>query len=303
IDPIKYVLKQGVDVAVIDEKIATNNKQIEALPALPVITATSAGLVPIDLSGNANYSGLLFSKSISTSIAPASVTKVMSVIVALESGMTLNTLLTVAAGDIATGSGNNLLEGDQITLLDALFNMMLPSSNTSANLVARSVGEFLGGDTATFISRMNSKAVDLGMTGTTFKNPSGLAASGHTSTVSDLLKLGVYASKNATMLSIWGQLNHTISIQGSNPRSIIIDSSVDPIVNGEPWAIGGKTGTLAPSIYNMLLFVRLRNGFTGVAVTVGSSSNTNRYSDVKSMVEYVRNAYAYPAPPQIVLKN
>ncbi|WP_168396526.1 hypothetical protein, partial [Acinetobacter indicus] len=87
------------------------------------------------------------------------------------------------------------------------------------------------------------------------------------------------------------------------PRSIIIDSSVDPIVNGEPWAIGGKTGTLAPSIYNMLLFVRLRNGFTGVAVTVGSSSNTNRYSDVKSMVEYVRNAYAYPAPPQIVLKN
>ncbi|MGQ0755040.1 hypothetical protein ACT4ZN_11290 [Acinetobacter baumannii] len=303
IDPIKYVLKQGVDVAVIDEKIATNNKQIEALPALPVITATSAGLVPIDLSGNANYSGLLFSKSISTSIAPASVTKVMSVIVALESGMTLNTLLTVAAGDIATGSGNNLLEGDQITLLDALFNMMLPSSNTSANLVARSVGEFLGGDTATFISRMNSKAVDLGMTGTTFKNPSGLAASGHASTVSDLLKLGVYASKNATMLSIWGQLNHTISIQGSNPRSIIIDSSVDPIVNGEPWAIGGKTGTLAPSIYNMLLFVRLRNGFTGVAVTVGSSSNTNRYSDVKSMVEYVRNAYAYPAPPQIVLKN
>lgn len=303
IDPFKYSLKQGVDVTVIDDKIQENNKLVEALPALPVITATSAGLVPIDLSGNANYSGLLFSKSVSTSLAPASVTKVMSVIVALESGMTLNTLLTVAVGDIATGSGNNLLEGDQITLLDALFNMMLPSSNTSANLVARSVGAFLGGDSATFISRMNSKAADLGMTGTTFKNPSGLAASGHASTVSDLLKLGVYASKNATMLSIWGQLNHTISIQGSNPRSIVIVSSVDPVVSGEPWAIGGKTGTLAPSIYNMLLFVRLRNGFTGVAVTVGSSSDTDRYNDVKSMVEYARNAFAYPAPPQIVLKN
>mgnify|MGYP001006299497 CR=1 FL=1 len=303
IDPIKYVLKQGVDETVIDDKIQENNKLVEALPALPVITATSAGLVPIDLSGNANYSGLLFSKSISTSIAPASVTKVMSVIVALESGMTLNTLLTVAVGDIATGSGNNLLEGDQITLFDALFNMMLPSSNTSANLVARSVGAFLGGDTATFISRMNSKAADLGMTSTTFKNPSGLAASGHASTVSDLLKLGVYASKNATMLSIWGQLNHTISIQGNNPRSIIIDSSVDPVVNGEPWAIGGKTGTLAPSIYNMLLFVRLKNGYTGIAVTAGSTSDTNRYTDVKSITEFARNAYAYPAPPQIVLKN
>jgi len=303
IDPIKYVLKQGVDGAVIDEKIATNNKQIEALPVSPILTATSAGLVAIDLSGNANYSGLLFSKSISTSIAPASVTKVMSVIVALESGMTLNTLLTVAAGDIATGSGNNLLEGDQITLLDALFNMMLPSSNTSANLVARSVGAFLGGDTTTFISRMNSKAADLGMTGTTFKNPSGLAASGHASTVSDLLKLGVYASKNATMLSIWGQLNHTISIQGNNPRSIVVDSSVDPVVSGEPWAIGGKTGTLAPSIYNMLLFVRLKNGYTGIAVTAGSSSDANRYSDMKSIAEYARNAYAYPAPSQIVLKN
>jgi len=303
IDPIKYVLKQGVDGAVIDEKIATNNKQVEAIPSLPTLTATSAGLVPIDLSGNANYSGLLFSKSISTSIAPASVTKVMSVIVALESGMTFNNLLTVAAGDIATGSGNNLLEGDQITLLDALFNMMLPSSNTSANLVARSVGAFLGGDTATFISRMNSKAADLGMTSTTFKNPSGLAASGHSSTVGDLLKLGVYASKNATMLSIWEQLNHTISIQGSNPRSIVIDSSVDPVVSGEPWAIGGKTGTLAPSIYNMLLFVRLKNGYTGIAVTAGSSSDANRYSDVKFIVEYARNAYAYPAPPQIVLKN
>lgn len=303
IDPFKYAVKQGVDVTVIDDKIQENNKLVEALPALPVITATSAGLVTIDLSGNANYSGLLFSKSVNASIAPASITKVMSVIVALESGMTLNTLLTVAVGDIATGSGNNLLEGDQITLLDALFNMMLPSSNTSANLVARSVGAYLGGDTATFISRMNSKAAELGMTGTTFKNPSGLAASGHASTVSDLLKLGVYASKNSTMLSLWGKLNHTISIQGGNPRSIIIDSSVDPIVNGEPWAIGGKTGTLAPSIYNMLLFVRLRNGFTGVAVTAVSSSDTARFSDVKSIVEYARNAYAYPAPPQIILKN
>src|SRR5690606_26804579 len=79
IDPFKYTLKQGVDVAIIDEKIEANNKQIEALPALPNITATSAGLVAIDLSGNANYSELLFSKSINSSIAPASVTKVVSV--------------------------------------------------------------------------------------------------------------------------------------------------------------------------------------------------------------------------------
>ncbi|MDP9803214.1 serine hydrolase [Acinetobacter calcoaceticus] len=303
IDPFKYSLKQGVDVTIIDEKIATNNKQIDALPVLPAITASSAGLVTIDLSGNANYSGLLFSKSPGTSIAPASVTKVMSVIVALESGMSLSALLTVAVGDIVTGSGNNLLEGDQITLLDALFNMMLPSSNTSANLVARSVGAYLGGDTATFISRMNSKATDLAMTGSTFKNPHGLAATGHVSTVNDLLKLGVYASKNATMLSIWGQLKHTINIQGSNPRSIVIDSSVDPVVSGEPWAIGGKTGTLAPSIYNMLLFVRLKNGYTGIAVTAGSSSDVNRYSDVKAITEFARNAYAYPAPPQIVLRT
>ncbi|WP_168397159.1 D-alanyl-D-alanine carboxypeptidase family protein, partial [Acinetobacter indicus] len=246
IDPIKYVLKQDVDMSIIDGKIGDrideNNRKIETLPTLPTITATSAGLVAIDSAGNADYSNLLFSKSVSSYVSPASITKVMSAIVALESGMSLDSMLTTTTADIIAGSGNNLLEGDQITLLDALFNMMLPSSNTSANLVARSVGEFLGGDTATFISRMNSKAVDLGMTGTTFKNPSGLAASGHASTVSDLLKLGVYASKNATMLSIWGQLNHTISIQGSNPRSIIIDSSVDPIVNGEPWAIGGKTG-------------------------------------------------------------
>ncbi|QNX03344.1 D-alanyl-D-alanine carboxypeptidase [Acinetobacter seifertii] len=299
IDPLKYVLKQTVDESVIDEKIALNNKSLEALPALPVLTASAAGLVPIDLQGNADFSNLLYSKSINTAISPASVTKTMSVIVALESGMPLSNLLTVIAGDIATGSGNNLLEGDQITLLDALYNMMLPSSNTSANLVARTVGTFLGGDTATFISRMNTKASALGMANTVFKNPSGLAASGHTSTVNDLLKLGVYASKNETMESIWGQVTHTINIQGSNSRSVLIDSSVDPVVNGEPWAIGGKTGTLAPSVYNMLLFVRLRNGYTGMLVTANSTSDVDRLTDVIKIAEYSRNRFVYPAPNEI----
>ncbi len=299
IDPLKYALRQAVDETVIDEKIALNNKSLEAVPSLPVLTATAAGLVPIDLLGNADFSNLLYSKSINTAISPASVTKTMSVIVALESGMPLSNLLTVIAGDIATGSGNNLLEGDQITLLDALYNMMLPSSNTSANLVARTVGTFLGGDTATFISRMNTKASALGMANTVFKNPSGLAASGHTSTVNDLLKLGVYASKNETMKSIWGQVTHTINIQGSNPRNVLIDSSVDPVVNGEPWAIGGKTGTLAPSVYNMLLFVRLRNGYTGMLVTANSTSDVDRLTDVIKIAEYSRNRFVYPAPNEI----
>lgn len=303
IDPLKYSIKQAVDETVIDVKIQEATNKITAVPSLPTLTAASAGLVVIDQSGIADFSNLLFSKSISASIAPASVTKVMSVIIALESGMSLNSLLTTSTADIIVGSGNNLLDGDQITLLDALFNMMLPSSNTTANLVARGVGEFLGGDTATFISRMNSKAADLAMTATTFKNPSGLAAAGHVSSVNDLLKLGVYASSNATMKSIWGVKQHTLNVLGSNPRQVIIDSSVDPVINNDPWVIGGKTGTLTPNVYNILLSVRLPNGFTGVAVTVASSSDIARYDDIKNMVEYVRDAYAYPAPSQIILKN
>lgn len=233
-------------------------------------------------------------------IPPASLTKVMSCVTALRVVDSVKMLMTMKAGEEVAGSGNNLLAGDIITLYDALHNLMLPSSNVTAWLLARCVGEFLNakeGDTTKdprtrFVEEMNRNCTRFGMLNTVFKNPHGLAASGQVTTAKDYVRLMMQALELPVLTDIWGKASYSFEVAGSNPRTISIASSIHSISNEE--VLGGKTGTLAPDIYNLALHYKMPNGARAIGVVLYSPTTDSRYTDMGAIYEAVRDGYSWP---------
>ena len=126
----------------------------------------------------------------------ASVTKLMTALVALESGHGLEETVTVApewAG--VEGSSIYLQPGEEITLEALLYGLLLQSGNDAAAAVAG----FCGGSQEAFVAAMNWKAAELGMAGTRFENPSGLDGEDHRSTAYDLALLARACLENETL--------------------------------------------------------------------------------------------------------
>ena len=130
----------------------------------------------------------------------ASVSKIMTAIVAIESGK-LDKEVIITKEDIDTyGSSIYLKEGNKIVLLDLVYGLMLRSGNDAAKAIAR----YVGGSVENFASMMNEKAKEIGMKNSTFTNPSGLDVNetGNLSTSYDLALLMSYAIKNEIFLEI-----------------------------------------------------------------------------------------------------
>ncbi len=127
----------------------------------------------------------------------ASITKIMTAVVALEEG-DLSAVYTVTAEDMAEGSSMYLKPGEQVGLEELLYGLLLASGNDAALAVARCVA----GDVERFVALMNEKAAALGMEHTHFANPNGLDAPDHRSTAADMARLAAYALENQTFCRI-----------------------------------------------------------------------------------------------------
>lgn len=190
------------EVKLQSERLASEKiKEMYSTPDIDLVTANNYAVATEDLKGGFK---LLISKNHTSKKAPASMTKVLTAITALEQGVPISEEFTVVQEDIVAGSGYNLKAGDIITFEDLLYDMMLPSSNIAANCVARVIGDKIGGGTEKFIEKMNQKCSTLGMSGSTFFNASSLGQSGQVTTCEDMAKLGLYAIKNSELSRIWG---------------------------------------------------------------------------------------------------
>ena len=162
----------------------------------------------------------------------ASVSKIMSAIIAIENGE-LEKEVVINKDDTHTyGSSIYLQEGDKITLLDLIYGLMLRSGNDASQAIARSVG----GSIENFVLLMNQKARELGMNNSSFNNPSGLDANeiGNLSTSYDLALLMSYAIKNEVFLKISGSKEYS-SNKGvwTNKNKLLLNYK---------YTIAGKTG-------------------------------------------------------------
>ncbi|MGZ4113183.1 MAG: D-alanyl-D-alanine carboxypeptidase family protein, partial [Tumebacillaceae bacterium] len=143
---------------------------------------------------------LLYEKNATQQMLIASTTKIITAIVAIESGKNLDSVVTVsrnAAGK--EGSSIYLKVGEKQTLRDLLYAVMLRSGNDAATAVAEYCGD---GSEKKFVDMMNAKVQELGLTGTHFANPHGLDAKGHYSTAHDMAILTAYALRNPTFAEI-----------------------------------------------------------------------------------------------------
>jgi D-alanyl-D-alanine carboxypeptidase len=139
-------------------------------------------------------------------LALASTTKIMTAIIALESGIdeSQTVLATTNAADMSGSSVMGLWTTARVSYRDLLYGLMLPSGNDAALDLAR----HLGPTEAEFMDRMNAKAEELGLEDTHFANPHGLDERGHYSSARDLALLGSYAMGNARFRELAATVNY-----------------------------------------------------------------------------------------------
>lgn len=140
---------------------------------------------------------------------PASLTKIMTCLLALEYG-NLDDILTVREENLQnlheSGSTSGLLPGEQMRLEDMLYCLMLESANESCNVIA----EYISGSVEAFVELMNQTARDLGCTGTHFVNPHGLHDEEHYTTARDMAKITMKALENETFRTITGSASYDL---------------------------------------------------------------------------------------------
>ncbi len=158
----------------------------------PVLTAKSAIVI------EASTGKILFAKGAADRRPPASTTKMMTLIVALEHG-NFNDIVTTSPGAAATeGSSLWLAPGEQLKLIDMLYGMMLVSGNDATVAVA----EHISGSVDKFARLMTEKARAIGAIDTNFANSSGLPDPRHYSTAADLARIAAYGYKNPLFAQI-----------------------------------------------------------------------------------------------------
>ena len=180
---------------------------------------------------------------------PASTTKILTCIVALENGDPKEsvTISKRACNLSEKNSKMGLKPGERYSLMDLLYGLMLPSGNDAAIAIA----EHIGGSIAGFADLMNAKAQEIGMTNSHFTNPHGLHSDKHYTTARDMAILAAYAMRNPTFAEIVSTVEH--DAHSSDGRKITLHSSNRLLRNATAknytpysclydYAIGIKTG-------------------------------------------------------------
>ena len=213
----------------------------------------------------------------------ASTTKIMTAIVALESGVDLNSIITVTkAMTGAEGSSMYLYVGERFVLLDLIYALMLNSANDSAEAIAVSVA----GSIDKFAAMMNDKVRELNLTDTNFKNPHGLDSELHYTTAYDLAKISAYALENETFYEITKTQSKIIYPKNSDgsdkSEGARFLRNHNKMLRLYKDAVGVKTGFTRRS-GRCLVSAAERDGTRLVAVTINAGDDWN---DHAKMLDY-----------------
>lgn len=217
---------------------------------------------------------VLYGKNAEDRLAPASVTKIMTAILALENGNVNDYVqVTVNGWTMAGSSIMGLRPGEVLSLQDLLYGLMLPSGNDAALAIA----QHIGGTEARFVQMMNQKATELGLKNTHFANPHGLDEGDHFSSAHDLAMLGRYAMQNPTFAKIVGTTTYvakgkmTYTLQNGNR-----------LIGQYEGADGVKTGYTENAGQSFVASVK-RNG---QRVFVSVIRSIDRYRDARLLFDY-----------------
>lgn len=216
---------------------------------------------------------ILFSKNHDEKTSIASITKVMTAIIAIESGMMDETTAASLKAIYTEGSSIYLEQGESMTIEDLVYGLMLRSGNDSAVAIA----EHVGGSEEGFVHLMNDKAKWIGMTNTSFRNSHGLEAEDHYSTAYDMALLMQYAMNNETFRTISGT-----KIYKAKSRTYSWLNKNKLLTRHYEYTTGGKTG-YTKRAGRTLLTTASKDGHDLIAVTLNAPDDWN---DHIAMYEY-----------------
>ena len=240
----------------------------------------------------------LLDKNADQKMWPASMTKMMTMIITIENTTNLNQKVTVTDRMIRDLDGTGLTtagyqEGDTPTIKDLLYAACLPSAADATNILAYKIA----GSPSAFVKLMNQKAAELGMTNTHFANNHGDDSPNNYSTCRDIAKLLAYASQNKTFKQIISTIRYTTTPMqafpsGQNLRSIVLIycKGYEGYYNFEiPGLIGGKSGYTPDAGYTLAITTQ-KDGKQIVYVTAKSFIRQyypSHVEDISNMALYL----------------
>lgn len=267
------------DLCVVTEDIVNDE-------AVDMSQATAAVLFDL------NNTEVLYSKNAHERLHPASLTKVLTALVALENA-SLNQTLTATNAVIITESGAQLCglkPGDTMTLDQALRVMLINSANDAANLIAENIGGSIEG----FAEMMNNEAQRLGATNSHFVNPNGLTDDNHYTTAYDLYLI----FNEAIQYETFNEIIHMTSYQTTyydkdgaakelsvNSTNLFLRGDYKPPENVT--VIGGKTGSTNAARSCLMLLSKDVNGAPYISVILSAVSRDILYPEMADLLDEI----------------
>ena len=238
-------------------------------------SARSAILMDID------SNRILYEENINEVRSVASISKIMTALLAIESGKLDEVVVVGNEIEKSYGSGIYIKVGEKLTLRDLVYGLMLRSGNDAALAIAK----YVGGTVEDFVKRMNEKANEIGMNNTTFNNPSGLDQDkGNYSTAYDMAILTSYAMKNEEYKKITGTKKYTLKTN-MNTYSWINKNKLLSIYK---YTTGGKTG-FTEIAKRTLVSTASKDNTNLVVVTLNDG---NDWQDHQNLFEYGFSNYS-----------
>lgn len=220
---------------------------------------------------------VLYAKDVNEMLYPASLTKVMTALVAIKNG-NMDDILVASDNVRVNESGATVIglkSGDTMTLNQALHILLINSSNDVANLIA----ENIGGDIETFVQMMNEEALRIGATNTNFTNPHGLSDSNHYTTVYDMYLIFNEAIKYDVFNEIIHMQSYETVYYDSRGKEKEVDiTTTNQFLRGNYTApnnmtvVGGKTGTTDMSGHCLIILAKDTSGNPYIGVILRASA-------------------------------
>lgn len=257
-----------------NEKIFADIPTLKEVAEVPILSAQAALAVDI-------VSGMtLFEKNADVKLLPASTTKIVTALVAMEYYPT-EKILTVGNVSIE-GQKMNLIYNEKISVNNLLYGLLVYSANDAAEVLAQN---YLGGKRG-FVFAMNKKAEELSLTNTYFSNPSGLDGNGHYSTARDLIRVSWVAMENPYFSKIVATKDMIVKSEDGKIAHKL--KNINKLLN-EEGILGVKTGWTEEARENLVTYVE-RDGKKILIALLGSQ---DRFGETKEVINWIFENYEW----------
>ncbi|MFH1508919.1 MAG: serine hydrolase [bacterium] len=254
--------------------------------AAPVKTGESLGVLLSGEEGlifDVDSKTVLFSKNENQPRAMASTTKLMTVLLLMDSEKSLDEVVTISGNVSKEGSDVALSAGEEVRASDLLKAALIASANDAA----LAISEFVAPDTITFVNMMNEKTKELGMKNTVYKNPTGLDEEGHVSSAYDIT---ILMNKVLEYEDIRNAINtKEASVYILNSNRVINLQNTNELLGSDLEIFGGKTG-YTEAAKRCLTTVTDKNGHRLIVTVMGS---TDAFHDTRALIEWTHNNFTW----------